>query len=196
MKLKYYLRGLGIGIIATTIVLSISFGGKQADINDIPEDEIIAKATMLGMVMKDEAEEDLKEPSGGRDLALEAVRNTETEKPLPDEKAGQASETEEVQTDGEDSEAEDTSTQEGTEEEEQERREPYPLLVKSGDLCSTVGRKLEKNGVLDDADDWCAFMTEHGYASFIKAGSYEIPYQLTYQEIADVLKKGPIRAQQ
>ncbi|MDF2951113.1 MAG: hypothetical protein K0S18_696, partial [Anaerocolumna sp.] len=29
MKLKYYLRGLGIGILLTTIVLSISYGSDE-----------------------------------------------------------------------------------------------------------------------------------------------------------------------
>ncbi len=47
--------------------------------------------------------------------------------------------------------------------------------------------------MIDDSDAWCAYMTEQGYASLIKAGSYDIPYDLTYEEIADILKKGPIR---
>ena len=48
MKIKYYLRGLGVGIIVTTIILTISLHGKQKDIDDFPAEEIIAKATMLG----------------------------------------------------------------------------------------------------------------------------------------------------
>lgn len=56
MKLKYYIRGLGIGIIITTIVLSI---GKRMD---KPSDkEIIARARELGMVMKEEISKDITE---------------------------------------------------------------------------------------------------------------------------------------
>lgn len=56
MKLKYYIRGLGIGIIITTIVLSI---GKWMD---KPSDkEIIARARELGMVMKEEISKDITE---------------------------------------------------------------------------------------------------------------------------------------
>ena len=40
MKFKYYLRGLGIGILISTIILSISFAMKK---NDLSDDEIIAR---------------------------------------------------------------------------------------------------------------------------------------------------------
>ena len=40
MKFKYYLRGLGIGVLISTIILSISFAMKK---NDLSDDEIIAR---------------------------------------------------------------------------------------------------------------------------------------------------------
>lgn len=50
MKLKYYLRGLGTGIIISTIILSLSIGrSKQADLSD---DEIMERAQELGMEMQ------------------------------------------------------------------------------------------------------------------------------------------------
>lgn len=52
MKLKYYMRGLGIGILITTIILS--FGGKKEKLS---EKEIMAKARALGMVMKEESDD-------------------------------------------------------------------------------------------------------------------------------------------
>jgi hypothetical protein len=48
MKLKYYLRGLGIGIITTTIILAISFRGYEPALSD---EEIMVRAVDLGMVM-------------------------------------------------------------------------------------------------------------------------------------------------
>ena len=49
MKLKYYLRGLGIGIIVTTILLMIAFALHKPTMSDA---DIIARAKQLGMVMK------------------------------------------------------------------------------------------------------------------------------------------------
>ncbi len=46
MKLKYYLRGMGIGIILTAIVMGFALGGRKATISD---EEIMARATALGM---------------------------------------------------------------------------------------------------------------------------------------------------
>lgn len=51
MKLKYYLRGLGIGIIVTTLVLMVAFSGKKEKLSD---QEIMQRAEQLGMVMADD----------------------------------------------------------------------------------------------------------------------------------------------
>ena len=51
MKLKYYLRGLGIGIIITTLVLMIAYSGHKTELTD---EEIIARAEALGMVMEED----------------------------------------------------------------------------------------------------------------------------------------------
>ena len=47
MKLKYYLRGMGIGIILTAIVMGFALGGRKATISDA---EVIQRAKALGMV--------------------------------------------------------------------------------------------------------------------------------------------------
>ena len=47
MKLKYYLRGMGIGIILTAIVMGFALGGRKAAISDA---EVIQRARALGMV--------------------------------------------------------------------------------------------------------------------------------------------------
>ena len=50
MKLKYYLRGLGLGILFTTIVLTIAFHNGQKE--SLSDEEIIKRAGQLGMVME------------------------------------------------------------------------------------------------------------------------------------------------
>ena len=47
MKLKYYLRGMGIGIILTAIVMGFALGGRKTTISDA---EVIERAKTLGMV--------------------------------------------------------------------------------------------------------------------------------------------------
>ena len=47
MKLKYYLRGFGLGIILTTVIMIIVTHSSR---NDLSNAEIINKAEALGMV--------------------------------------------------------------------------------------------------------------------------------------------------
>ena len=51
MKLKYYLRGLGAGILFSVLVFVFVVGPKEAEISD---DEIIQRAKQLGMTEKKE----------------------------------------------------------------------------------------------------------------------------------------------
>ena len=48
MRFKYYLRGIGLGIIFTTIVLTIS---NNINGNRLSKDEIVQEALKLGMIM-------------------------------------------------------------------------------------------------------------------------------------------------
>ena len=47
MKLKYYLRGMGIGVILTAIIMGFALGGRNKPVSDA---EIIERAKNLGMV--------------------------------------------------------------------------------------------------------------------------------------------------
>lgn len=47
MNLKYYLRGLGVGIVVTALIMGIAGGGKKQTLTD---DEIRERARELGMV--------------------------------------------------------------------------------------------------------------------------------------------------
>ncbi len=62
MKLRYYLRGLGIGILVTALLLGIA-GGKEEKLNDA---QIRARAAQLGMVEgSSRVLEDLQTPEAG-----------------------------------------------------------------------------------------------------------------------------------
>lgn len=49
MKLKYYLRGLGIGILVTSIIFIIGMHVNQDEL--ISDEQVMARAKELGMVM-------------------------------------------------------------------------------------------------------------------------------------------------
>ncbi len=80
MRLKYYLRGLGTGIILATLVLTISFSLNKTSISD---EEVKERALKLGMVLPDENEtisEDKENESEDSDIKDENAKTIEAAK--------------------------------------------------------------------------------------------------------------------
>ena len=182
MKLKYYLRGLGIGIIVTTIILVSCFSMQKPKMTD---EQIIEKAAQLGMIMPEQnsaviAETETTEPEeteqkNEQQIAAEKLQQeTETQMEVPKEP-----ETETPQ----ESVVSDTENAENAEQTQQE-------------VCRTMCENLAANGVIDDSEGLRKYLSEVGYASFISAGTYQIPYHASYEEITNILKAGPMEQQQ
>lgn len=83
MKLKYYLRGLGIGIVVTAVIMSMTAGGRKETLSDM---EIKERAKALGMTEQGSVLSDLKmeegeeaEPEAADEAALGSASAEETE---------------------------------------------------------------------------------------------------------------------
>lgn len=79
MEKKYYLRGLGLGIIVTAIIMGITLprGTKTREMTD---DEVIARAKELGMIEDSRLVEPLEEETG--EEAAEASPETPVRKDI------------------------------------------------------------------------------------------------------------------
>ena len=181
MKLKYYLRGMGIGIIVTTIILAISFSQRKVEISD---EQVMVRATALGMVMPDEQETDAAstETETEAEQEVQIPENVQTEEPIPE--GTEAAVTTEVPT------ADGSET--GVIEEPVAENGTYRLVINKGDVCRVVCEKLEENGVIDDAEALRTHLFELGYANNISTGAYDVPYGLTMEEVAQIIVTGPI----
>ena len=191
MKLKYYLRGLGIGIIVTTLVLMVAFSGKKEKLSD---QEIMQRAEQLGMVMADEGQTETgTEENTGTEAQPETeqdVQNTEagTEENA-DENTENASEPEtEPQTEAaaEPAAPEDT-TGNGVGEVKRETSGEVSFTVKSGESSDTVAFNLYKAGLVDDATAFNRYMISKGYDSRLRTGDFKIRSGASYDEILKVL---------
>ena len=165
MKLKYYLRGLGIGIILTTLILTISFSGKK-----VSDEEVIKRAEELGMVMK---EEESLFPSGGLSEFIQQTEQTENT-----ESTEKINNTENIVVE------ENVSDQETSD-------DIYKLVIPAGTVPRIICEELEKNGIIESASEFRQYLVDVGYATSIVAGEYDIPYGISYEEIYQILKAGP-----
>lgn len=200
MKLKYYLRGLGIGIIVTTIILMISFSKNDQTMTD---DEVVERAIQLGMIMPD-AESATETGAVEEEMNAEELLASVTSKAAMEKQDSEGEEnteapqntkeqpnTETVQNEGTE-QSENTDIAESSEAEDAQTEGAYRLTIKKGDVCRTVCENLAANGVIDDAESLRKYLFEIGYASSISTGEYDVPYGLTMEEVAKVLQAGPI----
>ena len=185
MKLKYYLRGLGIGIIVTTVILAVSFSKKEIKMSD---EEIMARAAQLGMVMQEtetteqgDTEQDPYGTDTGAKTEVVTEQNTETaaEDVAAEAQEDSANTDEETQAQQEAAGAENPSG-------------VYRLVIQKGDVCRIVCEKLAENGVISDAETFRQYLSQIGYASNMRVGNYDIPYGLSNEEIAKILQAGPL----
>ena len=158
MKLKYYLRGLGIGILVATVILIISFSGHKADLSD---EEIIARAQALGMVMTEQKKTDVI-PKGTENLDTEGTEKIpKAVEPVATEQTQPASETG------------DTSQ--------------LAITIEPGDSSNTVADKLFVAALVDDAAAFNKYLVDNKYDSSIQPGTFTIPKGTTYEEISKLL---------
>ena len=194
MKLKYYLRGLGIGMIVTALILGISFSNSQEQTaQGMTDDQIRERAAELGMVDSSE-------------LTLAALQNgakqpTENATEDPVETQGQKETTEvaettadlqETQTTAETAtapentaEPETTIAPENTAEPDQEL--DTGITIQRGDDSGSVSRKLYEAGLVENAKAFDNYLCHNGYSRSINPGTYEIEPGTSEEEIAKII---------
>lgn len=202
MKLKYYLRGLGIGILVTTVILSLAGVGRK----NMTDEEVVKRAKELGMV-ESTLLSDLPDQT-----KTEEVRPTEPEISLqpetsePEESAStpetpaapeETTTTQETPTASE----ETTTTQETPVAPEETSVSPedgnpdtpagetVTLVIGRGESSTTVSKNLKKAGIVEDAAAFDRFLCNNGYDKKIITGTYEIPYGASEEEIAKIITR-------
>ena len=163
MRLKYYLRGLGIGVLVTTIILTIA-GNKG---NKISDEEIKRRAEKLGMVMK---EEQTLFPEKNTEGSTEESTEKETEKPTekPTEK----------------------ETEKPTEKSTEATQPQYvtaTITVTKGMYSEAVSQAMQSAGLIGNWVDFNNYLSANGYSERLQTGSYTMNSGMSYQEMAMVL---------
>lgn len=170
IRLKYYLRGLGIGMAVTALVLSIA-GNEATAMTDA---QVRERAIELGMVDADS-------------LVLSELRENETHERSDD--ASEEQTTKEPSEDGmEISEAEEVTEEtvaEGTF--LGEAVQSVTIEIQTGASSVTVSRELEAAGLISNAGEFDDYLCDNGYSRVLRVGTYEIPVGTKEEEIAKII---------
>lgn len=194
MKLKYHMRGLGIGIILTTLILTISNAN-----NKISDKEIMKRAKALGMVMENDDNYNLDNelnPTGtpvpsititAKPTASPTVMPTDqpttvptvipTDKPTDKPTTVPAKEPTKTPTKAPTkAPTKDTSAAATT----------ISFTIQKGMSSNRVAQLLVEKGLIKDADDFNQYIIKVGKASVICVGDYSLKQGATYD---DIIKK-------
>ena len=61
------------------------------------------------------------------------------------------------------------------------------ILIVRGDSSYTVSRRLEEAGLIESARDYDTYLVNNGYSKTIRTGTYQIPVNATWEEIAKII---------
>lgn len=183
MKLKYFLRGLGTGIIFAALIMLAAYmtsgGYKMSD------EEIIKKAEKLGMVMEDDSiitpstteATDVKDDTTENDLTTEATtENDNTEDDTTEDGTTEATTEEEPTT-----EEKTTASDSG---------DTVTITVQSGMSSYDVAVLLEAADIVDSASDFDVYLNQNGYSTRIEVGEFKVTGDMSYEELAKLLTNG------
>lgn len=217
MERRYYLRGLGLGILITAIIM----GAAQRGSKEMSDEEVRQRARELGMIENTVLSEPVAEPEADAeqaetDLAAAEEKSEEaapadTEPVTEDmqEAAADEQDTQE-QTDAEDSqeqadavdaqaEPEQADAQTASEEEAEQSTgaqsetktaasgEAQIFTIDKGDSSVSVAQKLEQAGLISSAASYDRFLCDNGYDKKIRAGEYTIPADAGDEQIARII---------
>lgn len=187
MKKKYFVRGLGIGIIFGALIMLAAYltSGKGS----LSDEEVMKRAQELGMVKKSEYVLDSEVTS--EETITEAVT---TEAPVATEKATEEATTEAPGTTEratEEATTEAATTEKATTEaattEQMDAKTKATITVSGGMSSETISSLLENAGLVDSASKFNSFLVQNGYDKKLETGSFDISGGMTYEEIARIL---------
>ena len=191
MKLKYYLRGLGIGILVTAVIMGVTQGSRKETLSDR---EIRERAAALGMVEPGNSLADLEaaETPAATEIPEAAETPAATEIPEAIETPAATETPEAAETPAATEAPASTETPEVTarptqKPAEEEEGSSYTFEIQAGDSSYQVAYRLQQTGLVADARDFDNYLCSKGYDRKLKTGSYEIPETATEEEISEIL---------
>lgn len=192
MRLKYYLRGLGLGIIFTCLMFML-FSNRKADNTDqmdVNQQLETTTETLSSQTSGDDKNDTANDEavSGGADVQndanvsdnLEAQNGQDTQNNPQAQDNAEAQNSADNQTDDS-----DITGETGTDDVQDEY---VTLVIEKGDIARDVAESLYENGIIDDVESFRKYLGETGVSRTLHAGEYNIKVGSTYEEIVELLK--------
>lgn len=205
MKLKYYLRGLGIGIVVTALLMGYSNKNRAAEPKaevateetagdllvdrngEATTEEVIEQSTVENVTVETDSAETSEEETSQEETASELESSTQEAETITETESVTETETESVQAEEATDKKEQTQSSTEADAGNALPQTTIEINIVRGDDSGTVARKLQNAGMVESATEYDAYLMQHGYDKKIRVGKVEIPVDATWQEIAEYI---------
>ena len=205
MKLKYYLRGLGIGIAVTALLMGYSNKNRAAEPKaevateetagdllvdrngEATTEEVIEQSTVENVTVETDSAETSEEETSQQETASELESSTQEAETITETESVTETETESVQAEETTDKKEQTQSSTEADAGNALPQTTIEINIVRGDDSGTVARKLQNAGIVESATEYDAYLMQHGYDKKIRVGKVEIPVDATWQEIAEYI---------
>lgn len=199
MRLKYYLKGLGIGLIMASLLMGLATK-KPVTMTD---EEIKIRAKELGMVeqktLADKRQEYVSQITERPEATMPPVttaappeesKTIETVEPVQQEPMV----TEEANVGAEEQDETVPDVSENPEElastdKTMIEQENIIFEIQKGESSDSVCNRLEAQGLVEDAVSYNNYLCNNGYDRKLNIGTYELSIGMTEEEIAKIITR-------
>lgn len=209
MKLKFYLQGLGVGLIVATIIVGLHSGQKTTEMTDA---QIRSRALELGMIdgsvltdrsdggaesesKKDNASSDQTMDQAGTEISQEINEGKSAATASVSSMAAQTQATAETKESDSAASASSTAAEQTAAiaatdtqiDSKSVQEESAVIVIPKGAGSDVISTILQNAGLIDSADSFNRYLIDRGLDRRIRAGSKSIPGGASYEKIASII---------
>lgn len=191
MKLKYYLRGFGTGVIFATVILIIALAvhdnlSSNSNKNASSGNLLLSTENNNKQTEHNKESVSKKEDPSGETSDNKETSMKETQTTIPNETTTQIETTTHNQTTIQN---ETTTQNETTKTLDDVNDEVYTLSITSGMTSNQAADILAEHGIVDSGYDFNMYLYNNGYESKIRTGKYKLTKGMSYAEIAKMITR-------
>lgn len=191
MKFKYMLRGLGLGILITAVVMGAYTRSAVADARvSVLKEYGLGEDNRLPEESTEEQSTDMTTASEPTEQPASRDEEKEAEIQSVLDAAKDAEQTESIALPESEEQPIDTTTgvsDQATTVVSTGEGDVVQIDITRGDDSGTVSRKLFNAGLIENASEYDAFLMQHGYDKKLNVGKITINAGASWQEIAEKL---------
>ena len=177
MKLKIFLRGLGVGMTFSAIVM-------LACTSSLSKEFIIEKAKEYGMVMAKDKEADASDTEDNIDKLkdeLSSEKPNESKEPQPTKTVAPSKEPQPTKTVAPSKEPQSTK--------KPVSGDKVSFTIKRGMASYSAAKVLEQCGLVDSAKSFDSYLCKNKLDGYVKAGTFTATKGMSYAQLAKIITR-------